>query len=710
MFLLVLLHFLFLFNSSVSFFHHSYQMLLLRHQSRLIKRYSGLHPPRLQVTAQITSSQTSNFDDIKKWKDYYVEFRGIQPYYRIEELKCALNYYLMTELCQEPLSSLAYETVIPDFHFPSFPFTILTKFPSDKIASLIAKRSCTTRIIFDCWAKGNNIQELKTELSNSYEEKIKTLFNAVHDQAESTQKKDLTWNVQFRHPGRIKGYDNQEKNNILSQFGNMLDLIEEDYGVKVKLHNATYEFVYYENWSHFHRLIDEGKTKESIFPSFSAFGRILGKGPEISTMYDTKKRPFAGATTMNPFISHIGANFALSSPLVALPPSSSSSSSSPLDTRLSIDSIVPNCTPSSTAPLVLDPFCGSGSLLIPAAYLGSDVVASDIYPLSVPAVATKQQKKQDWKQQHQGNEEDIDSLRIFPVKDPGIIKKKISLSSNLKTNSLIQNFEFYHLQGKLQGLHVVDIVRWLVVDEREQSLGCHEKVTVYSSLVGCCFLLFFCFPFLKVQFDAIITDPPFGKRESFVSQSLEMETLSLSDDHVQQQVTGKQSCTTSKKKKAEGDYQFYFLWKKIEKEFSNFNTSLLSLLNEQPVESVTNSVSTSDSNKHHKEERVNKRITDDDARILSSLTFHHYHYPYEVIALLFLLTKVRLKEGGRLVFWLPTKSFLPKEVIESFLLDLMNYLEKNYDLSLHLSLKFVGQEELNTAMWRWCCVLEKKKS
>jgi tRNA G10 N-methylase Trm11 len=222
-------------------------------------------------------------------------------------------------------------------------------------------------------------------------------------------------------------------------------------------------------------------------------------------------------------------------------------------------------------------------------------------------------------------------------------------------------------------------------------------------------LLFFCFHFLKVQFDAIITDPPFGKREAFVSQSLESKTLSLSDDHVQQPETEKESCTTLKKKQEEGDYQFYFLWKKIEKEFSNFNSSLLSLLNEQPVESVSIPVSTSD-NKLHKEERVNKRITDDDSRILSSLTFHHYHYPYEVIALLFLLTKVRLKEGGKLVFWLPTKSFLPKEVIESFLLDLMNYLEKNYDLSLHLSLKFVGQEELNTAMWRWCCVLEKKKS
>jgi tRNA G10 N-methylase Trm11 len=688
-------------------------MLLLRHQSRLVKRYSGL-PPRLQVTSPVTSSRSSNIDDIKNWKDYYVEFRGIQPYYRIEELKCALNYYLMTELCQEPLSSLTYETVVPDFHFPSFPFTILTKFPNDEIASLIAKRCCTTRIIFDCWAKGNNIQELKTELSSSYEDKIKTLFNADNDQAESTQKKNLTWNVQFHHPGRNKGYDNQEKNNILSQFGDMLDLIEEDYGVKVKLHNATYEFVYYENWSHFHRLIDEGKTKETIFPSFSAFGRILGKGPEVSTNYDTKQRPFAGATTMNPFISHIGANFALSSPVVARSPSSSSSSSSPLETRISTDSVVPNCTPFSTAPLVLDPFCGSGSLLIPAAYFGSDVVASDIYPLSVPAVTMTQQKKQDWKHQRRENEENIEyslhSLRSFPVKDPGIIKKKISLSSNLKTNSLIQNFEFYHLQDKLQGLHVVDIVRWLVIDEREQSLGCHEKVTVLFFLRRLLFLLFFCFPFLKAMFDAIITDPPFGKRERFVSQFLESKHLSLSDDHVQQPVTGKESCTTSMKKKEESDYQFYFLWKKIEKEFSNFNSSLLSLLNEQSVERVTNLVSSSDNNKHHKEERVNKRITHDDSRILSSLTFHHYHYPYEVIALLFLLTKVRLKEGGRLVFWLPTKSFLPKEVIESFLVDLMNYLEKNYDLSLHLSLTFVGQEELNTAMWRWCCVLEKKKS
>jgi tRNA (guanine10-N2)-methyltransferase len=119
--------------------------------------------------------------------------------------------------------------------------------------------------------------------------------------------------------------------------------------------------------------------------------------------------------------------------------------------------------------LVLDPFCGTGSLLLSAAYVGAFVVGSDI---------------------------DKDCLGLMnttnvPYKDRSKnsrFKRKMGDSEWEQLNaSTPMNFDFYGLRKNLVELIDCSIEAWQFDDKIE--LSNYDK------------------------FDAIITDPPFGRRE-----------------------------------------------------------------------------------------------------------------------------------------------------------------------------------------------------
>ena len=75
-------------------------------------------------------------------------------------------------------------------------------------------------------------------------------------------------------------------------------------------------------------------------PKRYIFGRILFSSVEnIQNKYSIKDRPFVGTTTMDPIAAHVAAVAADISPGM----------------------------------VVLDPFCGTGSLLIAAAHLGNNI-------------------------------------------------------------------------------------------------------------------------------------------------------------------------------------------------------------------------------------------------------------------------------------------------------------------------------------------------
>jgi tRNA G10 N-methylase Trm11 len=87
------------------------------------------------------------------------------------------------------------------------------------------------------------------------------------------------------------------------------------------------------------------EEEEEVFSSErSIFGRIVAEGVSVKSLFAIRDRPFVGTTTLDPVASHLAAVSAHISP----------------------------------GSYCLDPFCGTGSLLIACANLGARVVGSDI--------------------------------------------------------------------------------------------------------------------------------------------------------------------------------------------------------------------------------------------------------------------------------------------------------------------------------------------
>jgi len=250
-----------------------------------------------------------------------------------------------------------------------------------------------------------------------------------------------TWRVEFRRFGRKgrSGMTYPEKSQLLSIFGNSLKPLQ---GI-VNLTNPQHEFLFLQDWNDYHdtvtipraKILQSGKIEKSVDDDTyqarrTLFGRIIATGPSIISEFDIKTRPFIGTTTMSSTMSHIMA--------VAARVGSSN--------------------------LVLDPFCGTGGLLIAAANLGANVVGSDI---------------------------DGDTLGISNQlersKNNRFVRKD---NSNQLDKSVKDNFIEYKLINRLHGLHHMDVLEW-AKPANKHSLN---DIDTY-------------------EFDAIVTDPPYGHRE-----------------------------------------------------------------------------------------------------------------------------------------------------------------------------------------------------
>jgi hypothetical protein len=91
-------------------------------------------------------------------------------------------------------------------------------------------------------------------------------------------------------------------------------------------------------------IVELDRSLSTYAPAKCIIGRIIGEGPNIQTMYTIKERPYLGATTMDEQAAHFAAAAAQLRP----------------------------------GNVVLDPFCGTGSLLIACSYFGARVLGSDI--------------------------------------------------------------------------------------------------------------------------------------------------------------------------------------------------------------------------------------------------------------------------------------------------------------------------------------------
>lgn len=176
------------------------------------------------------------------------------------------------------------------------------------------------------------------------------------------------------------------------------------------------------------------------------FGIKLEEGPPICSTFEVRGRPYIGTTTMDAVSSHISANAAR---------------------------ILPGFS-------VLDPFCGTGSLLLSSAYLGADVVGTDIDAdclglLDLANITYKERSKNArFKRRNKDNGEEWDQLH----------------------GNAQMNFAYYGLESKLSALISCSIEAW--AEHPSASVPALDKYPL---------------------FDAIVTDPPFGRRERVTSGS-----------------------------------------------------------------------------------------------------------------------------------------------------------------------------------------------
>ena len=135
---------------------------------------------------------------------------------------------------------------------------------------------------------------------------------------------------------------------LLFQFNSILRRLNGE----VDLLNPSHDLVYLEDWHNYQHTLNlqaanslSKKTNATLITNTSLdyssmrsiLGRIVASGPNIMTNFCLKVRPFVGTTTMNPVSAHLTAVAALV----------------------------------GQGDLVLDPFCGTASLLVAAANLGT---------------------------------------------------------------------------------------------------------------------------------------------------------------------------------------------------------------------------------------------------------------------------------------------------------------------------------------------------
>ena len=306
---------------------------------------------------------------------YLIEFRDTFPLFRFNELE---------EICNQIASSSAnhkgtlneeyfnYKLVVYDATGTGRLVCVYANFPSEEFAIKVTQRSCLIRSIVEVFGDGVTPDETCSQaLSN-----IDQIINPTRFNTTSSPATDNTWKVAFRRYGRTgkSGLDYEGKRLLLENFRPVLSQLP---GV-VNLVDPKHNYIYLEDWSDYHTVshlkkhaynsplnvpsssstpdADSSSPTESMIftPSRCIFGRIIAEGPSIGHNYDLKYRPFIGTTTMDPMSAHLSAVAA--------------------DIK--------------EGDLVLDPYCGTGSLLIACAHLGARVIGSDFdcynFGLAVP--------------------------------------------------------------------------------------------------------------------------------------------------------------------------------------------------------------------------------------------------------------------------------------------------------------------------------------
>lgn len=236
------------------------------------------------------------------WKQYFVEFRGVQPYLRVDEFIDACGAVLQdAELGDEVRRSM--KTVIKDPLNENYdPICAYALFPSINQLREVVARCSVVHSAIEVWGDASTIEDANLQAEACFQEKIKPHFIDEHSSQNS-------WRVNFRRFGRTGGSGLMavEKQIVLEKFGNLLRKIKG----KVDLQNPAHTFVLLEDWSKFHEevVIAKDLTKgynasrldldKEFIASRVIFGLKVEQGPKIESKFEVRSRPYVGTTAMD---------------------------------------------------------------------------------------------------------------------------------------------------------------------------------------------------------------------------------------------------------------------------------------------------------------------------------------------------------------------------------------------------------------------------
>jgi len=211
------------------------------------------------------------------------------------------------------------------FKSDKYPWVVLD-LPSEEVAKKIISRSVSIRYCLHLWAEGDNYEEFHSKLKNvHFEDEAKWL----------SEKTSFKFHIESFNK-KITGEEKLKKFESLSYIPVL---------GPVSLNSPDVVFGYFEFYG-----FDPNNPPEKALKMI--FGRIVGEGQrERIRKLSIKKRKYIGNTTMDPQLSLLMANL--------------------------------GCVDSGK--VVLDPFVGTGSLLVAAAEYGGYVLGGDIDYLTLHA-------------------------------------------------------------------------------------------------------------------------------------------------------------------------------------------------------------------------------------------------------------------------------------------------------------------------------------
>jgi tRNA (guanine10-N2)-methyltransferase len=199
---------------------------------------------------------------------------------------------------------------------------LMIEVPSEEAVKIIASRSVTLKGIYDCWGYGKTYDEVFTSVQN--------FIASNKSEYEKYESPDVSFKFLVDAFGRKQ--TKQQKVDIINRFKFL------NFKGKVKMQNPDVV------WCVFEDLGKDTGPKDAP-PRMIYFARqVTTSARDLIDKFSLKKRVYLGVTSMDSELSLIMANQALAKP----------------------------------GSLVLDPFVGTGSLLITCAYFGAMTIGGDI--------------------------------------------------------------------------------------------------------------------------------------------------------------------------------------------------------------------------------------------------------------------------------------------------------------------------------------------